>query len=216
MMVFDLDPGPPANIVQCAQVGMWLREIFEHFRPAKFSQDFRLERAADLCPAEHADQLRGHQNVCPRAGPAAGRPASRSGGFRHEERIAQRQGAGGLEPERSAQDDDCGVFAAGQRASHGFDAGEVGRSRAHAEEERRDLCWCSKPEQVLKRVEKMGDLFEPALTLKQKLPKSAEDVGARVAAARSASKSETRLEIAAQADNARKPATENQDRGVDS
>src|SRR5436853_1806680 len=31
MMVFDLDPGPPANIVQCAQVGMWLREIFEHF-----------------------------------------------------------------------------------------------------------------------------------------------------------------------------------------
>ena len=32
--------------------------------------------------------------------------------------------------------------------------------------------------EVLKRVEKMGDLFEPALTLKQKLPKSAEDVGA--------------------------------------
>jgi bifunctional non-homologous end joining protein LigD len=31
MMVFDLDPGPPANIVQCAQVSMWLREIFEHF-----------------------------------------------------------------------------------------------------------------------------------------------------------------------------------------
>ncbi len=31
MMVFDLDPGPPANIVQCAQVGLWLREIFEHW-----------------------------------------------------------------------------------------------------------------------------------------------------------------------------------------
>jgi bifunctional non-homologous end joining protein LigD len=31
MMVFDLDPGPPANIVQCCQVGLWLREIFEHF-----------------------------------------------------------------------------------------------------------------------------------------------------------------------------------------
>jgi len=30
-MVFDLDPGPPANIVQCCQVAMWLREIFEHF-----------------------------------------------------------------------------------------------------------------------------------------------------------------------------------------
>jgi bifunctional non-homologous end joining protein LigD len=30
MMVFDLDPGPPANIVQCCQVATWLREIFEH------------------------------------------------------------------------------------------------------------------------------------------------------------------------------------------
>ena len=29
-MVFDLDPGPPANIVQCCQVGLWLRDIFEH------------------------------------------------------------------------------------------------------------------------------------------------------------------------------------------
>lgn len=31
MMVFDLDPGAPANIVQCAQVGLWLREMFEHW-----------------------------------------------------------------------------------------------------------------------------------------------------------------------------------------
>ena len=30
-MVFDLDPGPPANIVQCCQVALWLHEIFEHF-----------------------------------------------------------------------------------------------------------------------------------------------------------------------------------------
>ncbi|MFZ0800269.1 MAG: non-homologous end-joining DNA ligase [Terriglobales bacterium] len=30
-IVFDLDPGPPANIVQCAQVGLWVREIFDHF-----------------------------------------------------------------------------------------------------------------------------------------------------------------------------------------
>lgn len=30
-MVFDLDPGPPANIVQCCQVAFWLREIFDHF-----------------------------------------------------------------------------------------------------------------------------------------------------------------------------------------
>jgi bifunctional non-homologous end joining protein LigD len=31
ILAFDLDPGPPADIVQCCQVGIWLREIFEHF-----------------------------------------------------------------------------------------------------------------------------------------------------------------------------------------
>jgi bifunctional non-homologous end joining protein LigD len=36
MMVFDLDPGPPANIVQCCQVGIWLREIFDHFNLQSF------------------------------------------------------------------------------------------------------------------------------------------------------------------------------------
>ncbi len=28
MMVFDLDPGAPANIVQCCEAGLWLRDIF--------------------------------------------------------------------------------------------------------------------------------------------------------------------------------------------
>jgi bifunctional non-homologous end joining protein LigD len=35
-LVFDLDPGPPANIVQCCQVAMWLRSIFEHFKLESF------------------------------------------------------------------------------------------------------------------------------------------------------------------------------------
>src|SRR6266480_1139031 len=36
MMVFDLDPGPPANIVHCCQVATWLRAIFEHFNLQSF------------------------------------------------------------------------------------------------------------------------------------------------------------------------------------
>lgn len=30
MIVFDLDPGAPANMVQCCQVGLWVRDVFEH------------------------------------------------------------------------------------------------------------------------------------------------------------------------------------------
>jgi bifunctional non-homologous end joining protein LigD len=29
MIVFDLDPGAPANIIQCCQVGLWVREVFD-------------------------------------------------------------------------------------------------------------------------------------------------------------------------------------------
>lgn len=36
MIVFDLDPGPPANIIQCAQVGLWVRDIFAHFSLQSF------------------------------------------------------------------------------------------------------------------------------------------------------------------------------------
>jgi bifunctional non-homologous end joining protein LigD len=36
MMVFDLDPGPDTTIVECAQVGVWLREIFDHFELQSF------------------------------------------------------------------------------------------------------------------------------------------------------------------------------------
>jgi bifunctional non-homologous end joining protein LigD len=31
LMVFDLDPGPGADIVDCARVACWLRDVFEHF-----------------------------------------------------------------------------------------------------------------------------------------------------------------------------------------
>ncbi len=31
MIIFDLDPGEPANIVQCCQAGMWVRDVFAHF-----------------------------------------------------------------------------------------------------------------------------------------------------------------------------------------
>ena len=30
-LAFDLDPGAPADIVQCCQVGLWLKEIFDSF-----------------------------------------------------------------------------------------------------------------------------------------------------------------------------------------
>ncbi|HET6936099.1 MAG TPA: non-homologous end-joining DNA ligase [Candidatus Angelobacter sp.] len=38
VIAFDLDPGAPANIVQCCQVGLWIREIFDHFGLEAFAK----------------------------------------------------------------------------------------------------------------------------------------------------------------------------------
>ncbi len=32
MMVFDLDPGPPATIVECSRVGLWIRELLAQLK----------------------------------------------------------------------------------------------------------------------------------------------------------------------------------------
>jgi bifunctional non-homologous end joining protein LigD len=37
-LVFDLDPGAPANIVQCCQVGLWVREIFSSLKLESFAK----------------------------------------------------------------------------------------------------------------------------------------------------------------------------------
>jgi bifunctional non-homologous end joining protein LigD len=38
MMVFDLDPGPPADIVQCCQVGLWLRDLLAGMKLQSFAK----------------------------------------------------------------------------------------------------------------------------------------------------------------------------------
>src|SRR5437016_8929305 len=38
MMVFDLDPGPPANVLQCAQVGLWLKEKLGELKLESFAK----------------------------------------------------------------------------------------------------------------------------------------------------------------------------------
>jgi bifunctional non-homologous end joining protein LigD len=38
MMVFDLDPGAPADMVQCCQVGLWLRELLTKMKLKSFAK----------------------------------------------------------------------------------------------------------------------------------------------------------------------------------
>jgi bifunctional non-homologous end joining protein LigD len=38
MIVFDLDPGPPAAITECAEVGLWIRDVLEGLKLQSFAK----------------------------------------------------------------------------------------------------------------------------------------------------------------------------------
>ena len=211
MMVFDLDPGPPANIVHCAQVGMWLREIFEHFSLQSFPKTSGSKGLQIYVPLNTPTS---YEDTKPFAHALA-----RLLEDQHRELVVsdmkKELRKGKVLVDWSQNDEHKTTIAVYSL-----------RAREHPTvstpvkwEEVEQLLRKKDPGllvfeagQVLKRVEKMEDLFEPALRLKQKLPKLAADVGAS-APARAASEARgksatagTGLEIAAQAGSKQKTA----------
>ncbi|HTM90711.1 MAG TPA: non-homologous end-joining DNA ligase [Terriglobales bacterium] len=169
MLVFDLDPGPPANIVQCCQVGLWVRQIFSHFGLecfAKTSGSKGLQVYVPLNTPITYDQTK----------PVAHAIA------RHLER--EHPGLVVSDMKKSlrtnkvlvdwSQNDDhkttiC-VYSLRARerptVSTPVEWAEV--ERCLQKQDPKLLVFDSSD--VLRRVEKKGDLFEPVLELRQKLP----------------------------------------------
>jgi len=169
MMVFDLDPGPPANIVQCCQVGLWLREIFQHFglqsfpktsgskglqiyvplnTPINYESTKTFSHAlAQLLEQEHPEMVVSDMKKQVRTGKVF---VDWSQNDEHKTTIA--------------------VYSLRARehptASTPVTWEEV--ERAYKKKDASLLVFEAK--QVVARVEKMGDLFAPVLELKQQLP----------------------------------------------
>ncbi|MDQ6765289.1 MAG: non-homologous end-joining DNA ligase [Verrucomicrobiota bacterium] len=171
MMVFDLDPGPPATIVQCCQVGLWLRDLLggmklESFAktsgskglqvyvplntPATFDQTKALSRAL----AEHLEREHPHLVV--------------------HKMLKSLRGGKVLVDWSQNDEHKTTVNVYSLRAKEQptvstpvtWDEVETCLKKNTPEM----LTFTS--EQVLQRVDKLGDLFAPTQSLKQKLPKS--------------------------------------------
>ena len=169
-IVFDLDPGPPANIVQCCQVAVWLRQIFEHFKLQSFpktsgSKGMQIyvplntktsydetkpfaNALARLLENEHRDLVVSDMKKAIRTNKVfvdwsqndEHKTTISVYSLRARERPTVSTPISWEEVERALKKKDAGLLV--------FEANAV-----------------------LDRVEKMGDLFAPLLTLKQKLPK---------------------------------------------
>ena len=198
MMVFDLDPGPPANIVQCCQVGLWLREIFEHFGLQSFpktsgSKGLQIyvplntattydvtkpfaHALAQLLESEHPDQVVSDMKKKIRTGKVF---VDWSQNDEHKTTVA--------------------VYSLRARERPTASTPVTWEEVEKALKKKDASLLVFEAPQVVARFEKMGDLFEPVGKMKQKLPTMKELTGA-VASQAEAPVGEG-IEIAAQAED---------------
>jgi len=198
MVVFDLDPGPPANILQCAQVAQWLKEELDALDLQSFPKTSGSKGLQIYIPLNTSVT---YDVTKPFARTMAER-LTRDHPDLVTAKMEKRLRTGKVFVDWSQNDEHKTTIAvyslrARERptVSTPVTWEEVERSLKKKDA---SLLVFEAPK-VVARFEKVGDLFEPVLKLKQKLPTLKELMGAEPEA-RSAAEPE-RIEIAAQADD---------------
>ncbi len=169
MLVFDLDPGPPANILHCAEVGLFLKERFDELELQSFPKTSGSKGLQVYVPLNTPITYE-------KTKPFAQALARQLEGKRPDlivSRMEKRLRTGKVLVDWSQNDRHkttvC-VYSLRARerptASTPVEWDEVKGALKKKGVER--LTFTS--DEVLKRVEKYGDLFAPVLKLKQKLP----------------------------------------------
>jgi len=209
MMVFDLDPGPPADIVQCAQVGLWLREIFEHFGLQSFpktSGSKGLQIYVPLHTPTTYDKTKTFANALARLLEQQ-HPALVVSDMKKAIRV------GKVFVDWSQNDEHkttVSIYSLRARERPTVSTPVTWEEVEQVLAKKNAKLLVFEANQVLERVEKMGDLFEPVLKLKQKLPDLA---AAATEAAERERPEEEKIEIAAQAESSSERASTRKSRG---
>jgi len=170
MMVFDLDPGPPAAIVECCQVGLWLRELLARMKLKSFAKtsgskglqvyvplniSVTYDQTKDLSRAlaqylehEHVDLVTSNMSKAVRKGKVF---VDWSQNDEHKTTIC-------VYSLRAKEEPTVSTPVAWKEVENCLKKKKADLLKFRSDE-------------VLGRVEKLGDLFESLEKLKQKLPK---------------------------------------------
>jgi len=187
MIVFDLDPGEPANIVQCCQAGIWVRDIFQHFGLqsfAKTSGSKGLQVYVPLNTPVTYDDTKPFAHEIARM-LEAHYPGQIVSDMKKSLRV------GKVFVDWSQNDDHKTTVCVYSLRAKPRPTASTPVTWKEVEQ-----CWARKDakmlaftsDHVLDRSKRMGDLFEPVLKLKQKLPsldalRGLGEAGAKVAPA---------------------------------
>lgn len=166
-IAFDLDPGAPADIVQCCQVGLWIKAIFDELGLesfAKTSGSKGLQLYVPLNTAVTYDRTK-----------AFAKTIAEMLEDRHPDQVTSLMKKtlrkGKVFVDWSQNDDKkttVNVYSLRAKDHPTVSTPVTWKEVQDAVQKKRALSF--ETTEVLKRVEKLGDLFEPVLTLKQKLP----------------------------------------------
>ncbi|MBA3543065.1 MAG: ATP-dependent DNA ligase [Chthoniobacterales bacterium] len=170
MMVFDLDPGAPADIVQCCQVGLWLREILAGMKLksfAKTSGSKGLQIYVPLNTAVTYDQTKELSR-------ALAEHLEREHPQLVVSKMAKALRKGKIFVDWSQNDEHkttiC-VYSLRAKEQPTVSTPVTWEEVGACAKKKKASLLVFRCEQTLKRVEKMGDLFGEVETLKQKFPK---------------------------------------------
>ena len=168
-IVFDLDPGAPANIVQCCRVGLRLRRIFADFGLQSSAKMFGSKGLQIYVPLNTATS---YEETKP---------------FAHElarllERLYPGEVVSDMKKARRvgkvfvdwSQNDEykttiC-VYSLRAKERPTVSTPVTWEEVEHCRDEQDANLLVFESDQVLERVDRLGDLFEPVLKLQQKLP----------------------------------------------
>jgi bifunctional non-homologous end joining protein LigD len=172
VLAFDLDPGPPADVVDCCRIALQLREMFSHFELECFPKTTGskgLQVYVPLNTKSHYDETK------PFAKAMAQFLEKQTGQVVSKMSKEIRKGKVFLDwSQNHPRKTTVAVYSLRARerptVSTPVTWEEVERC---AEKGDKDLL-VFEASDVLKRVEKQGDLFEPVLNLEQRLPSFAE------------------------------------------
>jgi bifunctional non-homologous end joining protein LigD len=168
MVVFDLDPGAPADIIQCCQVGLWLRKILNElglecfaktsgskglqiYAPLNTSTDYEITKnfaknIAERLEREHRDLVVSKMAKILRTGKVF---VDWSQNDDHKTTIC-------VYSLRAKESPTVSTPVTWNEVEAGLKKGDPAKL-------------VFKSDEVLKRVQKHGDLFEPVLKIKQRL-----------------------------------------------
>ena len=170
MLVFDLDPGPPADIINCVQVAFWLKELLENMGLESFAKTTG-SKGLQLYVPLNVPRVTFDQTKKLARSLAEHVTREHPQHVVYDMKKSLRKGKVLID---WSQNDDhkttvC-VYSLRAKERPTASTPVTWRELQKALKTNKPEMLAFEADQVLRRVQKMGDLFASVLTLKQKLP----------------------------------------------